>query len=55
MAASVLGLHYQIVEECKISKAVNDTREGIEQRIRLECEKEQQGQHYYIKRSINTM
>lgn len=43
MAAELTGLYYQVVEEQKMLKAVDETRAGIEKRTRLECEKEQQG------------
>lgn len=42
LTANIIGLYYRIVEEMKITLAVDESRDGIAQRIRLECEKEQQ-------------
>lgn len=38
----VVALYYRSHEENKITSAIDETKDGIEQRIRLECEREQQ-------------
>ncbi|XP_055530208.1 adenylate cyclase type 2 isoform X2 [Wyeomyia smithii] len=43
-SASVLGLYYRIMSDSAHIDAVDGTRTGIEQRVRLECEREQQEQ-----------
>ncbi|XP_062560157.1 adenylate cyclase type 2 isoform X2 [Armigeres subalbatus] len=43
-SASVSGLYYRIMSDSAHIDAVDGTRIGIEQRVRLECEREQQEQ-----------
>ncbi|KAL1380391.1 hypothetical protein pipiens_014233 [Culex pipiens pipiens] len=43
-SASVSGLYYRIMSDAAHIDAVDGTRTGIEQRVRLECEREQQEQ-----------
>uniref|UniRef100_A0A336MDX2 adenylate cyclase n=1 Tax=Culicoides sonorensis TaxID=179676 RepID=A0A336MDX2_CULSO len=38
----VLSLYYRLYEEINISSSIDETKDGIDQRIRLECEREQQ-------------
>lgn len=42
MSSLVIALYYRSHEETKITSAIDETKDGIEQRIRLECEREQQ-------------
>lgn len=42
LSSIVIGLYYRSHEEMKIMSAIDETKDGIEQRIRLECEREQQ-------------
>lgn len=42
LSSVMIGLYYRFIEDMKITSAIDETREGIEQRIRLECEREQQ-------------
>lgn len=43
-SASISGLYYRIMSDAAHIDAVDGTRIGIEQRVRLECEREQQEQ-----------
>lgn len=43
-SASVSGLYYRIMSDAAHIDAVDGTRRGIEHRVKLECEKEQQEQ-----------
>ncbi|XP_058835255.1 adenylate cyclase type 2 isoform X3 [Topomyia yanbarensis] len=43
-SATVMGLYYRIMSDAAHLDAVDGTRTGIEQRVRLECEREQQEQ-----------
>lgn len=43
-SASVSGLYYRIMSDAAHIDAVDGTRTGIEHRVKLECEKEQQEQ-----------
>ncbi|XP_034481363.1 adenylate cyclase type 2 isoform X2 [Drosophila innubila] len=43
-SASVSGLYYRIMSDAAHNRTVDGTRTGIEQRVKLECEKEQQEQ-----------
>lgn len=43
-AASVSGLYYRIMSDAAHNRTVDGTRIGIEQRVKLECEREQQEQ-----------
>ncbi|XP_055628937.1 adenylate cyclase type 2 isoform X2 [Toxorhynchites rutilus septentrionalis] len=43
-SASISGLYYRIMSDAAHIDAVDGTRTGIEQRVRLECEREQQEQ-----------
>lgn len=42
--ASVSGLYYRIMSDAAHNRTVDGTRTGIEQRVKLECEREQQEQ-----------
>lgn len=42
--ASVSGLYYRIMSDAAHTRTVDGTRTGIEQRVKLECEREQQEQ-----------
>ncbi|XP_055383731.1 adenylate cyclase type 2 isoform X2 [Condylostylus longicornis] len=42
--ASVSGLYYRIMSDASHKRTVDGTRTGIEQRVKLECEREQQEQ-----------
>ena len=42
--ASVSGLYYRIMSDAAHKRTVDGTRTGIEQRVKLECEREQQEQ-----------
>lgn len=44
VAASVSGLYYRIMSDASHLATVDGTRTGIEQRVKLECEREQQEQ-----------
>lgn len=44
MTASVSGLYYRIMSDAAHNRTVDGTRIGIEQRVKLECEREQQEQ-----------
>ncbi|XP_017843837.2 adenylate cyclase type 2 isoform X2 [Drosophila busckii] len=43
-SASVSGLYYRIMSDAAHNRTVDGTRTGIEQRVKLECEREQQEQ-----------
>ncbi|XP_073843090.1 adenylate cyclase type 2-like isoform X2 [Musca autumnalis] len=43
-SASVSGLYYRIMSDAAHTRTVDGTRTGIEQRVKLECEREQQEQ-----------
>lgn len=43
-AASISGLYYRIMSDAAHNQTVDGTRTGIEQRVKLECEREQQEQ-----------
>ncbi|XP_073814394.1 adenylate cyclase type 2-like isoform X2 [Musca autumnalis] len=43
-SASVSGLYYRIMSDSAHTRTVDGTRTGIEQRVKLECEREQQEQ-----------
>lgn len=43
-SASVSGLYYRIMSDAAHIEAVDGTRTGIEHRVKLECEREQQEQ-----------
>lgn len=43
-SASVSGLYYRIMSDAAHIAAVDGTRTGIEHRVKLECEREQQEQ-----------
>lgn len=43
-SASISGLYYRIMSDAAHIDAVDGTREGIEHRVKLECEREQQEQ-----------
>lgn len=43
-SASISGLYYRIMSDSAHIDAVDGTREGIEHRVKLECEREQQEQ-----------
>jgi adenylate cyclase 2 len=43
-SASVSGLYYRIMSDAAHIDAVDGTRTGIEHRVKLECEREQQEQ-----------
>lgn len=43
-SASISGLYYRIMSDASHIDAVDGTRRGIEHRVKLECEKEQQEQ-----------
>lgn len=42
--ASVSGLYYRIMSDAAHNRTVDGTRTGIQQRVKLECEREQQEQ-----------
>jgi len=42
--ASISGLYYRIMSDAAHNRTVDGTRIGIEQRVKLECEREQQEQ-----------
>lgn len=42
--ASISGLYYRIMSDAGHNRTVLYTRTGIEQRVKLECEREQQEQ-----------
>lgn len=42
--ASVSGLYYRIMSDAAHNRTVDGTRTGIHQRVKLECEREQQEQ-----------
>lgn len=42
ISASVLGLYYRIMSDAVHRKTVDGTQIGIEQRVKLECERDQQ-------------
>lgn len=42
--ASVSGLYYRIMSDAAHNRTVDGTRHGIQQRVKLECEREQQEQ-----------
>lgn len=42
ISSLVVSLYYRSHEDMKITSAIDETKDGIEQRIRLECEREQQ-------------
>lgn len=42
--ASVSGMYYRIMSDAAHNRTVDGTRTGIEQRVKLECEREQQEQ-----------
>ncbi|XP_055853746.1 adenylate cyclase type 2 [Episyrphus balteatus] len=42
--ASISGLYYRIMSDAAHNRTVDGTRTGIEQRVKLECEREQQEQ-----------
>lgn len=44
LTASVSGLYYRIMSDAAHNRTVDGTRVGIEQRVKLECEREQQEQ-----------
>lgn len=44
VTASVSGLYYRIMSDAAHTRTVDGTRIGIEQRVKLECEREQQEQ-----------
>lgn len=44
VTASVSGLYYRIMSDAAHKRTVDGTRIGIEQRVKLECEREQQEQ-----------
>ncbi|XP_020716800.1 adenylate cyclase type 2 isoform X2 [Ceratitis capitata] len=44
VSASVSGLYYRIMSDAAHNRTVDGTRTGIEQRVKLECEREQQEQ-----------
>lgn len=44
VTASVSGLYYRIMSDAAHKRTVDGTRVGIEQRVKLECEREQQEQ-----------
>ncbi|KAH8373310.1 hypothetical protein KR009_000395 [Drosophila setifemur] len=43
-SASISGLYYRIMSDAAHNRTVDGTRTGIEQRVKLECEREQQEQ-----------
>lgn len=43
-SASISGLYYRIMSDAAHTRTVDGTRTGIEQRVKLECEREQQEQ-----------
>lgn len=44
LSASVFGLYYRIMSDAAHTRTVDGTRTGIEHRVKLECEREQQEQ-----------
>lgn len=44
VTASVSGLYYRIMSDAAHNRTVDGTRTGIQQRVKLECEREQQEQ-----------
>lgn len=42
--ASISGLYYRIMSDAAHNRTVDGTRTGIHQRVKLECEREQQEQ-----------
>lgn len=42
--ASISGLYYRIMSDAAHNRTVDGTRTGIQQRVKLECEREQQEQ-----------
>lgn len=42
--ASLSGLYYRIMSDAAHNRTVDGTRTGIQQRVKLECEREQQEQ-----------
>lgn len=44
LSASVFGLYYRIMSDAAHMRTVDGTRTGIEHRVKLECEREQQEQ-----------